>query len=182
MSGQYKGLPQQIDPFRLAAKDSHLQGQLPLSQMKRLASLLNASDGGVAIDLSLRMEGSRVVLLTGHLQTQLELICQRCLEAYTLPLDIEVKLALTRTEQDLETIGEEYDAQLVEDTTVMLTEMIEDELLLVIPSIPKHPAEQCPATQLLNQLNEQHEQREDVKPSNPFDVLANLKPGKQDEA
>lgn len=182
MSGQFKGLPQQIDPFRLAAKEAHLQGQLPLSQMKRLASLLNSSEGEVDIDLSLHMETSRVVMLQGHLQTQVELICQRCLEAFKLPLDVDIQLALARTEQDLEKISDDIDAQVVEDTTVMLTELVEDELLLVLPNIPKHAADKCPATKLLCQLNEQIEHSENVKPGNPFDVLANLKSGKQDEA
>ena len=182
MSGQLKGLPQQIDPFRLAAKEAQLQGQLPLSQMKRLTSLLNSSEGEVDIDLSLHMASSRVVMLQGHVHTQIDLICQRCLEAFKLPLDVDINLALARTEQDLESISDDIDAQVVEDTTIMLTDLIEDELLLVLPSIPKHEVDKCPATKLLNQLNEHIEHSENVKPSNPFDVLANLKSGKQDEA
>ena len=182
MSGQQQRLPQQVDPFRLATKEEHLQGLIPLKQMKRLTSALESEEGEVSIDVIFSIDVNRVVLLAGQIKTEVKLICQRCMEEMTLPIELDFQLAFVRSEAEMDRLPDEYEANLVEQTPVMLSDIIEDELLLALPAIPKHLNDNCPTAEWKNHQATDEENTGDIKQENPFDVLANLKTDKQDEA
>ena len=181
MSGQQQRLPLQVDPFRLAAKEEHLQGVIPLKQMKRLCGAIESAEGEVSIDLVFSVGVDRIVQVAGHIKTEVALICQRCMNEMPFPVELDVRLAFVRSEAEMERLPEEYEANLIEETPVMLSDIIEDEILLVLPAFPRHPDESCSAVaidDLMGQINDQQAGKKDtenVKRENPFDILANLK-------
>ena len=181
MSGQHQRLPLEVDPFRLATKEEQLKGAIPLKQMKRLVSSLCSDEGDVLIDVVFSLDLNRVVLLSGTIQADIKLICQRCMEEMDLPVKLDFQIAFARSEAEMERLPEEYEVTLIEDTPIMLSDLIEDEILLALPSIPKHLDERCSPDYVAEDWNSQQANEtntENVKQDNPFDVLASLKTDK----
>ena len=180
MSGQHHRLPLEVDPIRLAAREEHLQGTIPLKQMKRLTSTLTRAEGDVSIDVMFSEDMNRVVLLTGQIQTDAKLICQRCMGEMDLPIDIDFQLAFVRSESEMERLPEGYEATLINNTSMMLSDIIEDEILLALPPIAKHSNEDCSSSNVAEGWDSQkiEPDTEDVERKNPFDILASLKTDK----
>lgn len=181
MSEQLQRLPLQVDPFRLATREEHLQGTIPLKQMKRLSNALLSSEGDVFIDVAFLVDINHVVLLTGLIKADAKLICQRCMGEMNLPMSIEFQIAFVRSEAQMERLPEGYEVTLIEDTPVMLSDIIEDEILLALPPIPKHLDDSCSSDNVTEGWNNQQTietNTESSKQDNPFDVLASLKTDK----
>ena len=174
----------EFDPFRLDvaafAKDGgELAGSWPLASFDRIADSAVADapvSGADQVDWSARGEqrqlrgGDPQVWLHVSASTQVALECQRCLKPVSVPLQV--------SRQFLFVAGEDAAAQLdadSEDDVLALTraldlrELIEDELLLAMPIVPRH--ETCPDP-LVAAPGEPLEER-----ANPFAALAALKRG-----
>ena len=169
-------LPLQIDPFRLAETRRSFTGQLSLRHMHRLQPSLLSDSGEVQLELQFDIDEIGTKYLQGHMAVELELECQRCLEAMTLSINKEMLIAFVRTHHKAEQLPEGYDPFVVEQTPIALIDVIEDELILSLPQVPMHKREDCPATELLKadkqavKAIDELEQKE-----NPFEVLAKLK-------
>ncbi len=109
------------------------------------------------------------------------LICQRCLEPYEQTLSVEARYRIVATEEQAEAapLDEDVDV-LVGSRRFNLHELLEEELLLSLPLVPKHPV--CPsvhpslAAAPMNEAKTAAAQskQEDTR-TNPFAVLAALK-------
>jgi len=181
MSGQHQRLPLEVDPIRLATREEHLLGTIPLKQMKRLTSELSSSEGDVFIDVEFSVDINHVVILAGEIKTDAKLICQRCMGEMDLPIALDFQLAFVRSEAEMERLPEGYEATLIGNNTMMLSDIIEDEILLALPPIPKHLDESCSSDVITEDWNSQQinePNTESVEQVNPFDVLASLKTDK----
>ena len=78
-------LPEYIDPLHLADKRGELKGQIPLSNLDRLADILFNDEGTVSVDLFFGREG-RLAKIEGKIETVLQLKCQNCLQAVEWPV------------------------------------------------------------------------------------------------
>ena len=84
--------------------------------------------------------------IKGALQTGIELVCQRCLEPLRLALDVTVSLGLVHGEAEADRLPEEYEPLLVPEGVIRVADLVEDELLLALPRIPRHEdARDCEA-------------------------------------
>ena len=185
MSSQHlRRLPLEVDPFRLAMKEEQFQGVIPLKQMKRLASALSSDatdEEVIEIDVIFSVDTNRVTQLSGKIKTDVKLICQRCMGSMTYPINFDFATAFVRSESEMDHLPEGYDTTLIEDTPVMLSDIIEEEILLVLPAIPKHANEDCSSENALQNWNDEQEIAEDtenMERENPFDILASLKTDK----
>ena len=94
----------------------------------------------VQISLHLINTGD-ILLVSGTANTQLKLECSRCLKSFDWPINIKIKeeyavnpVILQNVKQkDLELHEEDFIAPLNADKTIDLTEMIRQNLLLVLP-------------------------------------------------
>ncbi|MGR9086114.1 MAG: YceD family protein [Gammaproteobacteria bacterium] len=165
-------LPKYIDPIHLADKRSVLKGRIPLSDFSRLAGMLMDDSGSVAVDLFFAREG-RLAILEGRIESTLNLICQNCLQALSWPVDNAIDLGIVSSIEEAKRLPENHEPLVLEGVTILLADIIEDELLLIIPQYPKHQHD-C-----LNQASSPPRSGfEDRKPSrrdNPFSILTNLK-------
>ena len=166
-------LPHQIDPFRLAEAGAQLSGNLPLRQFSRLRELLAEDGGEIAVQLDFEVDELGVPVVLGKVSATLSLMCQRCLGAYTFPVDAKIALAWVKTAQEADKLPLRYEPYVVEQTPLLLNDVIEDELLLALPQIPMHEAADCPASKLLKQHKKVTEEPE--QKANPFAVLSKLK-------
>jgi uncharacterized protein len=167
-------LPEYIDPVHLADKRGELKGQIPLSSLDRLADFLADDKGAVSIDLFFSREG-HLPIAEGDITANLELICQNCLAAVTWPINNHIKLGMVKTIEQANRLPEGYEPLMVLEDKVLLKNIIEDELLLLLPSFPKHenncliPLNNADGTELF--LNDEPSSPK----KNPFAILATLK-------
>jgi len=173
MSRQQQRLPHQIDPFRLCEARASLSGTIPLTQFQRLRPSLASDSGAIEVMLNFDIDELGVPFMQGQFKTVLQLVCQRCLEAYTFPVDQQSTLAWVRSEQEAERLPLRYEPYLVETNPLVLNDVIEDELLLSLPQIPMHDESECPARQWVEKPPE--DIKEEEAKANPFSVLAKLK-------
>ena len=161
-------LPEFIDPLVLVEKRSEFKGSLPLSQMSRIQELLFDREGEVGFELRFGKEG-RIAAVTGSVRAELQLQCQCCLGSIPWTVNSVVSLGVVRSIDEADLLPESYEPLLLDEDSLSLADIVQEELLLAIPTIPQH--ERCgpvgpPA---------QETAPEPPKRPNPFAVLANLK-------
>lgn len=140
MSGR---LPVTVQWDRLTESGETLRGTLALRGMTRLAGCLLDDEGDVDVELEFGIDAQKVRYLRGHLRTTLHLVCQRCLQPLSYPLDIDICLGLLLSEDDSERLPEAYDPYVFEQRSVELKTIMEDELMLALPLVPMHDADRC---------------------------------------
>lgn len=171
-------LPEHIEPLRLARSLRLLQGQIPLARFTRLQEVIAPTEGAVEVSLSFSVDTQGQAIVAGQICCTLQLICQRCMQAMDWPVASEFTLAFIESESEIALLGAAYEPLLLEQPMLSLVEMIEDELLLVLPIVPSHPLDQCEAAELLADEPEQLTEPVVVDAAekvNPFAVLAGLK-------
>ncbi len=161
-------LPVEIDPENLIEKRSELKGMLPLSGFDRLLELLIDDKGAAGIVVSFRKEGDIKAIL-GYVNATLLIQCQRCLEPITLLVEKDIRLAVVGSDEQAKRLSDYYDPLLLDSQQIVLSELIEDELILAIPDIPMH--DDCQAEELTFSEDDFDEQ---IEP-NPFAILAKLR-------
>jgi uncharacterized protein len=171
-----------LDVAALARAGQTLSGDDPLSLFERLAQE-TARPNGVQVHWSVQGELRRDVADRAQIWLQLSaqvvlpLVCQRCMEAVDEPLVVERTYRFVATEAQAESEDDESE----EDVLALSREfdlhgLIEDELLMALPLVPRH--EVCPSSPRLAAQDEGFDEATAEKP-NPFAALAGLKGGGQ---
>ena len=167
--------PRAVDVSALCKNAGTLQGQWPLAGLQRLAdSLCAASDGNV----TWQAQGSLLPVTGGaaelwlelHARADVPLQCQRCLQTLVEALHVQRRFRFVRTDEEAARLDEESeDDVLVLQARQDLRELLEDELILALPIVPRHGVCPQPLTMPLQAL-------EDEAPApNPFAALAALR-------
>ncbi len=99
--------------------------------------------------------------------------CQRCLEPVVLNLVVDHRLRFVKGEAAAAKLDAESDEDVLAlEPTINLLELLEDELLLALPVIPMHEGCEPPVVTATETMGAAA-----APASNPFAVLAALKPG-----
>src|SRR3990167_8365126 len=165
-----KLIPEHVDPFRYAEQGLNLEGAVKIIDMQRLSSMTLPRDEVVKVDLKFGIDEQDITFLKGHLSTILSLQCQRCMDAFDYEIMTDFFLAIVRTLEEANDLPESYEPALVKDGYLALRELIEDEIILNLPLIPKHSPEQCHV-----RLSMTDAEWEQSKQQGPFHVLESLK-------
>jgi uncharacterized protein len=121
-----------------------MQGQWPLADMTRLgAGFCAATDAGVAWRANGSLEpvaGAEPELwLELQADADVPLECQRCLQPMIEHLQVRRRLRFVRTEEQAARLDEESeDDVLALPPRLDLRELLEDELILALPIVPRH--------------------------------------------
>ena len=173
----------EFDPLRLdvaafAKEAGQLGGRWPLSGFDRIAD--SAAPGApvtAADEVAWSARGEQRQLRGGEAQTWLHveaatrvsLECQRCLKPVDVPLQVARKFLFVHGEDAAAQLDTDSDDDVLALTRALdVHELLEDELLLAMPIVPRH--EVCPEPL---PLVDDADELED-KP-NPFAALAALK-------
>lgn len=183
-------LPDHVDPFKLVEQTAVIDGALKLADLPRLLELsdeqdLVSADGASAREVSVHLAFYRDEehrrLLGGSLATTVRMQCQRCLECFDVPVTSDFTLGLVVSQAQADALPAQYDPLLVEDDAsgvrrVSLLQVIEDEILLVLPAFPVHEDDACKAVPVINAINQQGDEAIASAPErkNPFRVLQGL--------
>ena len=171
----HQKLPVEIEPLRVARQGQILAGHISISRLKRLHPGLADDTGDVKVELSFGFDASNKPYMKGEFEAQVVLVCERCLEA--MPFDIKINniMGIAKHEHQVDEMPSSYEPWLIgEDGVAFLADMIEDELILALPLVPKHDSACLPAEAWQTMVLEEIEDEVPEKGS-PFDVLASLK-------
>jgi uncharacterized protein len=166
-------LPQYIDPVHLADKRGELHGEIPIKGLGRLAGLLADDDGVVAVDLIFGRD-RHLPMIEGRLQTLLKLKCQNCLNAVEFAVNHAVKLGMVTSIEQANRLPEDFEPLMVGEGKAPLTDIIEDELLLILPDYPKHEYDCLSFNSENKDVLLVGADRKDLT-ENPFSILTKLK-------
>jgi uncharacterized protein len=114
-------------------------------------------------------------ILDLSLKGWLHLVCQRCLQDCAVNLDEKRRFVLVATEAEADDypLEDEEQEPLVASQHFNLLETIEDEVLLSLPLIPKHPEGFCEPHATVFGLEDEDEGSGERE--NPFNILKNMK-------
>lgn len=154
-----------FDPFIIAERGRSYQGTIPFSQLDRLSDSLIDDRGEVRYALTFAKE-DKVYMVTGQLKADLFLECSVCLDKMVYSVEAHTKLGIVSSFDEAALLPEAYEPLLVVDGQLRIKEIIEEELLLAIPIIPRH--EECRVAKPIDQPPMR-------KLNNPFSILADLK-------
>jgi uncharacterized protein len=107
---------------------------------------------------------------------RIHLVCQSCLQDCGLDLAQESRFVIVTSEEEADAFPMEDDQQepLVASQHFDLLGLIEDEILLSVPLIPKHPDGACQLhASSFGEVDGAADTSE--KPQNPFNILKNMK-------
>ena len=174
--------PRHLDVAAFAEKSGQLEDQLPLKALARLVDSAHPEAQPGEQDSvtwqargELRKPRGQVPQPWLHLSAagQIDLTCQRCLQAVRVPLALSLSYRFVADEA----AAAEADIDAEEDVLAItrslnLPGLIEDELLLSLPLVPRH--ERCPQP-LTPPPDGAFDELDAAPRANPFEALAALK-------
>ncbi|MBU2863310.1 YceD family protein [Reinekea marina] len=166
-------LPEHVNPYQLADRETNLEGVISGSRLERLADATAGEPSEAHATLRFFRDESNRRVIAGQVNGVAKVQCQRCLNAFGYKLSGEFQLALVYNEEMSKGLPAHLDALLLlPDEAMDVADVIEEELLLCLPIHAKHPAGEC---RIETQFGEVGEEQETEKTPNPFDVLKDLK-------
>ncbi len=169
--------PRRVDVAALALRGEVLEGRTALKDMPRLSDVDDDRDGVVGWSVRgsqlSRPGGETVIGLDIDAATVVQRACQRCMEPLGVPLHVSRRLYFVRGEEEAARLDADGDDDfLALQPALDLIELIEDELLLALPIVPRH--DHCIDLGDLGAAGELPGDASAAAP-NPFAALAGLK-------
>ena len=160
-----------FDAFRLARKQEILSGEATMADLPRLAQSVLDLVTRVSYDVRGLMDDEGHPGAVMHLSGRIALRCERCSQPLEFELEREVAFRFVRDEQELNALPiEDNEVEEVVGSPAMdLFAWVEDEALLSLPLLPRHPDCALPSAGMPEKV-------EGDRP-HPFAALAKLKRG-----
>lgn len=143
------------DPGVLGRQNATLDGEIKVESLQRLGELVDSRDGSVMARFRFDQGRSQCVTVDIDYEVTLDLVCQRCLEPFKLALAEHSALALIEPDGTGEYAPEGYEPLLLEEPKLQPVALLEDELIMALPLVPRHAEEEeCGAlAERVTQLN-----------------------------
>lgn len=131
--------PDWINPWKAAEGKRVFGGSIGFDRMPRLADLLAESRGEARFTAAFSSdgEGRGIVLLT--VEAELPLTCQVSFETYLHRVRSTSRLAVLQDAAEEQRLPEHYEPTLAVEGRLELVQIVEDELLLNMPQVPRKP-------------------------------------------
>jgi uncharacterized protein len=126
----------------LADERAEVDFSIPLKEFPRLLPLLAASDGEAVGRVDFSREG-RLAVAQVAVSAQVPLTCQRCLAPVICKVETVGRAALVATPAQAERVPEPLETMLAPEERISLRDLVEEELLLALPLVPRHEDHEC---------------------------------------
>lgn len=163
------------DVYELARQSQVVEGELPVSELPRLAASVATPTGTLKYSIMGRPDDRGRPGAMLRLAGELALECQRCGAPLSFRLKREGAFRFVASEEELNSLPLDDDDEaeaVVGGHSMDLAAWIEDEAILSLPLVPRH--EDCEPS-----IVEPSAQRGAPDRPNPFAVLADLKGGRK---
>jgi len=137
-----RDFPDWIDVDRASQARRRFGGRIGLASMTRLADLIDRPGSGdeIAFELALDRDRQGVARIEVRVSGRVPMICQRTLKRYWQAIDSRSTLALVADESQVDRLPEDLEPKIVPDGRLKLADVVEDELVLALPLVPRDPA------------------------------------------
>ena len=149
-----------LDVDRLADAGEVREFDLPLRELPRLAPVLASPEGVAHCRVAFSRERGQPMADVA-VEAKLGLRCQRCLKPVWLEVDETSRLWLVTDPARAEELDPGFEPTLAPDGRVAVGDLVEEELLLAVPLVPRHedPSECGPAVEHADAEEEEVVQR-----------------------
>ena len=137
-------LPALVDHSKMATQQAVIEGSVPVSQIARFSAILADSEGEVRLRLEFTRNEHDRTRVTGETTVSVNLMCQNCLQSFSRELQTSLCVTIVPDSEKLQTLDELEDGFISADPMVRLVDLIEDELILSVPMVPRHDFGSCP--------------------------------------
>ena len=154
-------------------QNGSFEGEIPLSEMGRLQELLHLEgaeqrERKIALNFEFSRSEYDLPMVSGRIQTRLELECQRCLQPLDVPLTLDFSLLIDASDDIVQHSSQ--DTLYSDDGYIDIVEVVEDELILAVPLVAMHEDRDCNSNWQTSVAT-----GETAETENPFAVLRQLK-------
>ena len=167
-----------IDLHKACKERKVLKGYLSLHLLEKLSDKLMELKGELFVELSFDFVEQNRHFCKGFIQGKLPLECQRSLERYDFEVNQHFNVVISDSIQQLKQIENEYETFLVDGCVLAPIDLIEEEILLLLPLVPKKPLKDCKidkSSAYYDAFSEIETKEGSDKRENPFAILSKLK-------
>jgi len=143
MKRRADGIPLRVKASQAVSRREAFSGSVPLAKLPRLAASLAETTGTLQVELQATRDEEGQDWLHGEIRGHLPLTCQRGLHAFNWNCDVALSLCLVENESDEERLLKECESYLVRDDELPLRDLVEEEVLLALPMMPRCDDPDC---------------------------------------
>ena len=121
-------------PSEFARSNRTWQGKLPLTSFVRLQEVLGQVDGEVHIQLEFSLDENGRIRIAGQVNAPAKLVCYTCMKVRRRDVTATIDLRVVSTDREAREIFADFDAVVLGDGPTTIQDLIEDDILLSIPS------------------------------------------------
>ena len=136
MSREY---PDWISPGRAAEGKRIFSGSIPIARMKRLAALLVDAQGEASFVAAFKTDLDKRVIIDLQVEAALPLVCQASLEVYDEQVKRSSELVVIDDDNEQADLPDNLEPVQTENGRLAMASLVEDELILGLPQIPRKP-------------------------------------------
>ena len=167
--------PDWVNPWTAAEGTRIFGGTMPLSRLKRLVPLLVHTDGTAWFEAEFRLDEDKRAIVKMKVKADVLLLCQRSLLPYTEHIERDSLLGVIEDEMDQTLLPEHYEASIASNGRLSFEMLVEDELLLGLPQVPRNPKVAAVKYETGSPAVTSEDGTGD-EPASPFAALAQLLP------
>jgi uncharacterized protein len=143
MKRRADGIPLRVKASQAVSHREAFAGSVPLAKLPRLAASLTGDSGSLQVELQAMRDDEGQDWLHGEIRGRLPLTCQRGLHPFEWDCDVALSLALVGSEGEEEKLLKDTESYRVEDDELPLRELVEEEVLLALPMMPRCEDPDC---------------------------------------
>jgi uncharacterized protein len=158
----------------LVGTETAMDFTIPLAELPRVSHELTSKDGEARGHVRFsRQQGRAVADL--EVSAQPEVVCQRCMQPMRWPVKVNSRVALVSDYDAADRVPEEMEVFLVEGDSVSVRDLVDEEVMLALPHVPRH-AEDSECARQKVQIPGQPDEPEDepTDTQKPFAQLGEL--------
>jgi uncharacterized protein len=169
-------LPTLIDPRKLANQGIVLDGEFHAQHLPRLALAVTSIETPLSASVKFAIDEARAKVVSGTLNISVSAVCQRCLDPVSVALSSDFAAQVIWSEDQMSNVPSDREPWIVVDKMASLNELLEDEVLLALPSVNYHENGMCTGDTFLPEDERGNNEEDDqVVADNPFKILQQLK-------
>lgn len=130
-------------PRDLARSNRVWQGKIPIASFSRLHEVLGKRDGHVRVQLDFSYDENGRVRVVGQAVAPAELMCYTCMQSQKRDVTAEIDVCIVSSEREAKEIFADFDAVVLHDGPTTIEELVEDDILLSVPSQVCAEGESC---------------------------------------
>ena len=158
-------LPVRIEPQKFAQARREISCQIDFDAMSRLQES-GVKNAKILVEMAFAMDKEGLIVMDVQINGTLTLICQTTLKPFDFPIAIQSVLSPITHEREAERLPSDYEPILLHEDMIEPVHVVEDELLLHLPVVPRAPGERAIPHHNVSPAEEAK--------TNPFAVLKDL--------